>query len=106
MQEADWLDPWTSTAGSDDNYLRGFAEQLARDTSRGHELHGVPVKLIGRGNGDDTLFELQDGTGRVAQVHLVWQGRQTPPWPGTAIIESLEDWRIKRMIPDNREWQE
>ncbi|XAH25411.1 hypothetical protein AAFF27_09515 [Xylophilus sp. GW821-FHT01B05] len=106
MQETDWLEPWTSTAGADDGYLRTFAEQLARETSRGHELHQVPVKLIGRGNGDDALFELQDGTGRVAQVHLVWQGRQKPPWPGTAIFASLEDWRIKSMIPENREWQD
>lgn len=106
MELIDWLDPWTSTLNADDNYLRTFADQLARETGRGHELHKVPVKLIGRGNGDDALFELLDGTGRVAQVHLVWQGRQKPPWPGATIFASLEDWRIKSMIPENLEWQE
>ena len=106
MKEADWLEPWSSTAGTEDSYLRTFAEQLARETSRGHELHGVRVRLIGRGNGDDALFEFQDGTGRVAEVHLVWQGRQKPPWPASAIFESLDAWRTKSMIPAHREWEE
>jgi hypothetical protein len=106
MQETDWLEPWSSTAGSSEERLRTFAEQLGRETSRGHELHKVPVRLIGRGNGDDALFELQDGTGRVAEVHLVWQGRQKPPWPSSAIYRSLEEWRERSMIPAHREWLE
>lgn len=104
MEEADWLEPWSSTAGAEESYLRTFAEQLARETRRGHVLHGVPVRLIGRGNGDDALFELEDGTSRVAEVHLVWQGRQKPPSPGTAIFASLEEWRTKSMIPAHDEW--
>ncbi|MBV7417233.1 hypothetical protein KW830_02050 [Comamonas sp. CMM03] len=106
MQETDWLEPWTSTTGARDSYLRTFAEQLARETSPGHALHGVPVQLIGRGNGDDALFALLDGTGRVALVHLVWQGQQTPPWPATAIFASLEAWRTEHMVPESREWLE
>jgi hypothetical protein len=100
----EWLEPWSSTEGAGASYLRTFAEQLARETSRGHELHGLPVKLIARGNGDDALFEILDGSGRVAEVHLVWQGRQKPPWPSSAIFASLEEWRVKRMIPEHEEW--
>lgn len=104
MDEEDWLEPWSSTKEADANYLRTFAEQLARETTRGHALYGVPARLIGRGNGDDALFALEDGTGRVAQVHRVWQGKQCPPWPGTIIFASLEEWRVKSMLPENAEW--
>lgn len=100
----DWLEPWSSTEGSEESYLRTFAEQLARETSPGHELHGLQVRLVGRGNGDDALFELLDGTGRVAEVHLVWQGRQKPPWPSSTIFSSLEQWRVMRMLPEHQEW--
>ncbi|GLS97882.1 hypothetical protein [Piscinibacter gummiphilus] len=101
----EWLDPWGSTEGEESSYLHTFAEQLERETRRGHELHGVKVLLIGRGDGDDALFEMLDGTGRVAEVHLVWQGRQKPPWPASSIYSSLEEWRVKRMIPQHKEWQ-
>jgi hypothetical protein len=100
----EWLEPWSSTEDADESYLRTFAEQLARETSRGHELHKIPAKLIARGNGDDALFKILDGSGRVAEVHLVWQGRQNPPWPASEIYSNLEEWEVKRMIPENKEW--
>jgi hypothetical protein len=100
----EWLEPWNSTEGAEESYLRTFAEQLKRETGRGHELYGMKVKLIGRGNGDDSLFEILDGTGRVAEVHLVWQGRQKAPWPSSSIFSSLEEWRETRMIPEHKEW--
>ncbi|MCV2366416.1 hypothetical protein LNV23_23550 [Paucibacter sp. DJ1R-11] len=100
----EWLEPWTSTEGAESAYLRAFAEQLERETSIGHELHRVSVLLIGRGNGDDALFEILDGSKRVAEVHLVWQGRQIPPWPASTIYENLEEWRVKRMLPEHKEW--
>ena len=100
----EWLEPWTSTEGVETKYLRTFEDQLARETSSGHELYGVRVKLIGRGNGDDALFELLDGSGKVAEVHLVWQGRQKPPWPSSVIYANFEEWRLKRMIPEHKEW--
>lgn len=104
MEAEEWLEPWESTEHAEENYLRTFAEQLARETSRGHQLYGAPVKLIGRGNGDDALFALQDGSGRVAEVHLVWQGKQRPPWPTTTIFESIAEWRVKSMHPAHLEW--
>jgi len=107
MEESmEWLEPWGSVESADASYLRTFAEQLARETSRGHELYGVPVRLIARGNGDDALFEIEDGSGRVAEVHLVWQGRQKPPWPISAVFASLDEWKVKRMIPEHKEWNE
>jgi len=104
MEEADWLEPWGSTENEEDGYLRTFAEQLALETARGHPLYQVPARLIGRGDGDDALFALEDGTGRVAEVHLVWQGKQKPPWPGTTIFANLKEWREKSMLPTHLDW--
>ena len=99
----EWLDPWSPIEEAEKSLIDGFAQQLARETRSGHEMHGLPVKLIGRGNGDDALYEILDGTGRVAQVHLVWQGRQNPPWPLSTIYSNLEQWRVESMIPEHKE---
>lgn len=99
-----WLEPWWSTQEMDDSFHETFARQLTLETRPGHSLYEVPVKLIGRGHGDDALFELKDGSGRVAVVHLVWQGSQVPPWPATAIYTSLLAWEQECMIPENQEW--
>lgn len=106
MDDTDWLEPWGSTDGASESYLRTFAEQLAKETARGHPLYRVSVRLIGRGDGDDALFALEDNTGRVAEVHLVWQGKQRPPWPATTLFSNLNEWKLKSMIPAHAEWQE
>jgi hypothetical protein len=104
MDAKDWLEPWWSTEDAKESYLRTFSEQLARETASGHQLYQVPVRLIGRGNGDDALFALEDGSGRVAQVHLVWQGRQRPPSPPTAVFANLDEWREASMLPEHLDW--
>lgn len=100
-----WLDPWWSTERKDEHFQRTFREQLARELSPGHCLFELPVKIIARGNGDDALFELLDGSGRVADVHLTWgQHQQRLPYPATAIYPSLEDWMSQVMLPQHHEW--
>ncbi len=43
-----------------------------------HELYGLPVPAIARPvDTDDVLNAIEDGTGRVADVHLTW--RRNPP---------------------------
>ena len=50
-----------------------FEEQLARELPPGHILLGIPVHAIARVDGaDDVLYEVLDGTGRVAVVHLTF----------------------------------
>jgi hypothetical protein len=102
----EWLEPWYSTEVQNASSRQPLVDQLARETKSGHELHGVPVQLIGRNMGDDVLFEILDGSRRVAEVHLGWQGQGEPPWPLSAIFSSLEEWRVKRMIPDHKDWVE
>lgn len=76
-----WLAPWSSAEQHDDSYRAGVRDQLQREVAPGHFLYGLPVRLVGRGNGDDALFALLDGSGRVAQVHFTWaRSQQCLPW--------------------------
>ncbi|MCG6916294.1 MAG: hypothetical protein LJE89_01980 [Deltaproteobacteria bacterium] len=69
-------------------------------------LFGLPLKLIGRGNDDDALFEILDGTGRVAVVHLIWAKKQERlPFPGTEISENIKAFYERRMRPEHEEWK-
>lgn len=71
----------------------------------GHALYGVPVRLIARGKGDDALFELNDGTDRVARVQLTWETQpQTPPCPGTSIFISFDAFAEQVMLPEHAAW--
>jgi hypothetical protein len=89
----------------DERFKESWQRQLAIEVPPGHVLYDVPVRLLARGNGDDALFELVDGTGRVADVHLTWsKSQERLPWPGTDIYSSLQEWVEKVMIPENQEW--
>ena len=43
--------------------------------------------------GHHVLFAINDGTGRVAKVHLTWSGRaKMPPWSTTKVFASIDNW--------------
>jgi hypothetical protein len=71
-----------------------FEAELQRELKPGHPLFGIRVMAIGaRYDQDDVVFELLDGSGRFADVHLTWAGeKETPPWPGVALFESFIEW--------------
>jgi len=100
----EWLEPWTSVDGDDRRHCEAFEREFSLEVGRGHPMFGLPVRLIGRGNGDDCLFAIEDGSLRVAVVHLVWQGPQKPPWPSCAIFDDVEVWEHECMIPEHNEW--
>ena len=101
----EWLEPWRSTAPLDSRYHANLVKQLTLEVAPGHQMYELPVKLIGKGNGDDALFEVLDGSNRVAVVHLTWsKTREKLPWPRTEIYENIEKFVQERMIPENREW--
>jgi hypothetical protein len=108
LLEIEWLDPWWSTDIETESYRQTFLWQLKGEVAPGHELFGIPVRMIGKRDGnDDTLFELLDGSGRVAEVHLVWSsGSQPPPFPLSRIFANLEVWKRERMEPDHAEFQD
>lgn len=97
----EWLEPWHPV--DDPEKREALEKQLATEVSEGHALFGQKATLIARAGGsDDALFSLSDG--RIAEVHLVWQGRQKSPWPSTGIFPSLSVWVSESMIPRHREW--
>jgi hypothetical protein len=69
--------------------------ELQREVGPGHELFGVPVTAVGRREDcDDVLFELRDGTNRIAVVHLTWRGslEKDPIWPATLLFSNFRAW--------------
>jgi hypothetical protein len=102
----EWLDPWVPVEAIGERLAYGLLRQLQIELPPGHVLYGVPVKVLARGNGDDVLFELLDGTNRVADVHLTWsKGQERLPWPGTDVYSSLRDWVESVMEPEHRDWE-
>ncbi|MDP9606446.1 UNVERIFIED_ORG: hypothetical protein J2W38_006266 [Variovorax paradoxus] len=101
----EWFEPWWSPENLGEQFQENFKKQLEREMPTGHCMHGLPVRLLARGNGDDALFEILDGSGRVADVHLTWsRSQQRLPWPGATIYQSLDEWAEKVMLPQHRDW--
>lgn len=101
----EWLDPWWSADGQNAKFHDTFQRQLKLELPRGHVMFGLPTKLIARGEGDDALFQIMDGSGRVAVVHLTWATRrEVLPWPATTVFASLEEWAERCMRPQNAEY--
>jgi hypothetical protein len=89
---AEWPFPFSSFLHTTEKPL--MEAELRRELKPGNPLFGLPVAAVARRyDQDDVLFELLDGSGRVAQVHLTWVGEsERPPWPGTKLFESLTKW--------------
>lgn len=104
----EWLEPWYSIVGNAAQ-VQAMEAELRRELGWGHPLFGVPVRAVGRrADRDDVLFALEDGTGRVAVVHLTWtySPPERPPWPATAVFESWEAWAAEGMQADHDERRE
>ena len=100
----EWLAPWQPLEGGtpDDGTVR----ELRREICRLHVLHGVPVRPIARRQDcDDVLFELLDGSGRFAVVHLTYaRSREIDPrWPETTLFESWRQFE-RQMRDDHADW--
>ena len=87
-----WPFPFSAIEHDDDK--RVFEIELRRELEIGHPLFSIPVTAIGRRHDqDDVLFQLNNGTGRVAEVHLTWSGKkENPPWPNTLVFETFAGW--------------
>jgi len=104
----EWLDPWWSTADQSESFHNTFAAQLRLELCEDDPAYGVPAKVIGRGNGDDALFQLLDGSDRVAFVHLQWgklPGRIEDKFRTRShVYDNLEAFRQQQMLPEYKEW--
>jgi hypothetical protein len=95
-----WLEPWFEVTGPDN-----APDELKRETCQGHPLHGVAVRVVARRQDcDDVLFELLDGSNRVAVAHLSYQREHDPKWPECHMYTNLADWIDNCMNPDNADW--
>lgn len=101
-----WLDPWWSTEDQTAEFHDRFSQQLKMEAGPAHELSGIDARIIARGDGDDCLFELLDGSDRVADVHLTWSDNRdkTYTYPMTSIYENIEVWSSQVMIPEHKDW--
>ena len=84
--------------------MSALERELGRELPAGHPLHGLPVRTLGRRQDcDDVLLAVEDGSGRVAVVHLTWT--RSPPeqllWPRTVLYPSFEGWIAEGMRPDH-----
>jgi len=78
-----------------DKERQSIETELPRELATGHPLFGLPLTAIYRRNDDDdVLFQVNDGSGRVAEVHLTWRGdMEKLPWPISRFFESFDDWK-------------
>lgn len=92
----EWLAPWHSVA---DDPIQ--AASMKREL--GCELfYGLRVRTLGRRKDcDDVLFGIEDGSGRVAVVHLTFTSNpEQPPCPWTVLHASFDAWVTEGMQVD------
>ena len=91
----EWLAPWNPVS-DDPSQAKAMEAELRRELVAGHSLHRVPVRAMGRRRDrDDVLFGLEDGSRRVAVVHLTWKPPERPPWPITRFYSDFEAWVVE-----------
>jgi hypothetical protein len=99
-----WLVPWHPIAhGHVDSPA---AKELSRELCKAHVLNGIQARPIAqRQDCDDVLFELLDGSGRFATVHLTYAQRPetNPLWPETIIYRDLPEF-MRSMEEDAADW--
>ncbi len=87
-----WVKPWQPIDSPPE--AAAFAAELQAELAPDHYLYGLPVRAIARrADRDDVLFALEDGSGRVAWVHLTWALRpERLPWPMATMHDDFEAW--------------
>jgi len=86
-----WPEPWSPIENPDEK--RAMETELQREVKEGHPLFGIRGVARGRRyDQDDVLFDLQDGSGRIAEVHLTYREYNAPPFPWTCLFNNADDW--------------
>ncbi|RYD21741.1 MAG: hypothetical protein EOP88_10345 [Verrucomicrobiaceae bacterium] len=87
-----WLAPWIPiNGGTPDD---ATAKELYSELCGTHVLHGIKARpLAHRQDCDEFLFELLDGTGCFASVHLTYARHPEPDprWPNTEIYPGWQE---------------
>lgn len=87
LRDVEWLEPWHPVA-ENPVQVAGIERELARELAAEHPLFGLPMRALARRQDcDDVLFAVEDGSGRVAVVHLP-SARHPKPAPGAGSVAS------------------
>ena len=104
VANTNWLVPWHPVAdGRQDD---STAKELYDEVCDKHILFGIKARPVGhRQDCDDVLFELLDGSGRFAVVHLTYASHSEPDprWPETVIYRSSREF-LRAMNKDAADW--
>ena len=96
----EFLEPWYAVEDS-----AAIERQLRSELPGNHVLANVPLAAVAhRQDQDDFLFLLNDGSERVAVVHLTYSLNTNPLWPHTQFYASLPAWATERMAQDHAEF--
>jgi hypothetical protein len=98
------LEPWEAV---DATTAAALGEQLRREVTRGHPLHGRDTVAVARRiDNDNVLFTLPDGPERFAVVHLTYAGASWlhREYPSTAFYSTLGEWVDGCMMRDHHEY--
>lgn len=95
-----FLEPWYPVSDS-----KAIENQLKAELSKNHALCGTKVKALAqRQDCDDFLFCLDDGSMRVAVVHLSFSRNTDARYPRTELYSDIETWIAERMNRDHVEF--
>ena len=97
----EFLEPWFANSDS------RLVDELHREMARGHELENLDLKIVAnRRDCDEFLYAINDGSARLAAVHLTWSKKREkiPNLPRTRIF-GVELW-LEYMGAAHAEWVE
>ena len=101
---ATWLVPWRAIEGG--HAEDRTAKELYAEVCMKHVLFGIRARPVGcRQDCDDFLFELLDGSGRFAVVHLTYAQHPEPDprWPETSVYRDWGEF-LSVMKEDAADW--
>jgi hypothetical protein len=89
-----WVEPWQPIEAPAE--AGALLAELLRELPPAHPLAGLPLRAVGRRpDCDDVLFAVEDGSGRVASVHLTRRAAQEVlPWPVSSLYDDLSAWAV------------
>ncbi len=94
----EFLDPWYQVSDP------ALVAELKRELPPGHALYGKEVRVLARRmDRDDVLYEICDGSQRLAKVHLTFAKERDPIWPLTEFFSSQAEW-IASMHVDSADY--
>jgi hypothetical protein len=89
ITEGEGLGPWRKIP--EDRRL-GYQTELMKEVGPGHPLWDVPLRVCAtRTDGNEIMCSIDDGSKRVAVVHLTWSGvSESPRYPTTRFFGTFE----------------